>query len=247
MFADVSGAVTSQTAYGSVGSLHLTGSCSLVPPGRSHYMLIVNIRTDNLLLQEALSHAPGMAVSHEELYQTPDGLVFQFWAEGGDFRDFEEGLIHDPTVTDVTQLVNTAVRRLYRVSVREDEESMTTFQIWPELNISLLDLTGTQEGWELHVRIPDREALFQFYEECEKRHIQYRLDAIYEEGDAKTQAEAQLTNNQREVLLTAPECGYYQIPRQASLAEVADRCGISSQAASERLRRGTRTLIDATL
>lgn len=210
-------------------------------------MLIVNIQLDNSILQEALSQAPGMTVSHEELYQTPDGVVFQFWAEGGDFTDFEEGCSKDSTVTDVTKLVEIGTRRLYQVTIFEGKEEITTIAIWPELNISLLALTGTQEGWKLQLRIPDREALQQYREACERRHIHFQLDAIYEESEAKTPAEAQLTSSQQEALITARECGYYEIPRQASLADVADQCGISPQAASERLRRGTSTLIDVAL
>lgn len=210
-------------------------------------MIIVTIQLDNPVLQEALSHAPEMVLNHEELYQTPDGVVFQFWAEGGNFTDFEDGLGTDSTVTDVTRLVETEARRLYRVTIPENEEEITTIAVWPELDISLLDLTGTQEGWKLQIRMPGRETLQRYREACEKREIQCQLDAVYEEREAKTQAEAQLTNSQQEALTIARECGYYKIPRQASLADVAVQCGISSQAASERLRRGTSTLIDTTL
>jgi hypothetical protein len=51
----------------------------------------------------------------------------------------------------------------------------------------------------------------------------------------------------REVLLVALEQGYYTVRRNASRAERAGEVDISSQAASERLRRGTQTLVANTL
>jgi predicted DNA binding protein len=54
---------------------------------------------------------------------------------------------------------------------------------------------------------------------------------------------ATLTDEQREVLQVAHDLGYFDVPRSATLADVAAELGISSQAASERLRRGHRQLI----
>lgn len=210
-------------------------------------MFVVEFRVDSPLLREALTRAPGTTVSHEEQYRVTDGINLLFWAEGGDSVAFEDGVTADPTVTDLLQLADTRARRMYRVTFTETGERVTTFTSWPEMDISLLDATGTQEEWEVRMRMPGREALEQYREACEDRDLRFRLDTIYEEEGATTPAEVQLTNSQRETLLTARELGYYQIPRQASLADVADHCRVSPQAASERLRRGTATLIDAAL
>lgn len=66
-----------------------------------------------------------------------------------------------------------------------------------------------------------------------------------DEDEASTQFG--VTDPQREVLLLALERGYYTVPRNASLSDLAGDLGISSQAASERLRRGTQTLVANTL
>jgi predicted DNA binding protein len=207
-------------------------------------MLIVEVRTDSPVLEEALAHAPGATVSYEELY--PGDFTFLFWVEGGDVTAFEKGLTADPTVTDVVQLTETRTRRLYRVTV-VDGGSVTTAPVWPELNISLLDLTGTHRGWDLRMRISDRDALGRYREACETRNIEFRFEAIYEEREGRTKATTRLTDIQRETLATARELGYYEIPREASLTDVANQCDVSSQAVSERLRRGTASLVDAVL
>jgi predicted DNA binding protein len=93
------------------------------------------------------------------------------------------------------------------------------------------------------MRISDRDALDKYRETCENDDLNFRLKAIYKE-DANGAAGVRLTDCQREALDTAHNLGYFEIPRQATLADVVEQCGASSQAASERLRRGIGALID---
>ena len=210
-------------------------------------MLVVEFRLDSPILRDALTHAPETVVIHEELYHTSDGINYLFWAEGSDFATFEDGLTADPTVANVSQLTETPTRRMYRVTFTDYGESVTTYSSWSELDISLLGSTASHKGWEVRMRMPDRDTLHQYREICEENNLQFHLMSIYEEKKATSKVEAQLTTVQREALTTAHELGYFKIPRQASLADVADHLEISPQALSERLRRGTATLIDAVL
>ncbi|GAA5059049.1 helix-turn-helix domain-containing protein [Haladaptatus pallidirubidus] len=61
------------------------------------------------------------------------------------------------------------------------------------------------------------------------------------------QERAQLTAAQRDALVAAVEHGYYRIPRDIALEDLADSLGISRQAASERLRRGIEQLVTTVL
>lgn len=210
-------------------------------------MLVVEFDVNSPILREALAHAPETRVSYEEQHRTTDGISFLFWAEGGDPADFEDGLKADPTVTDTVRLAETKRGRLYRVTFTEQGERVATFPSWSELDFSMLDSTGRVDGWDVRMRIPDREALSQYRQACAENDLGFKLTSIYEETDAATEAESRLTADQQEALLTAHELGYFEIPRRASLADVASDCGVSSQAASERIRRGTATLVDATL
>lgn len=53
-----------------------------------------------------------------------------------------------------------------------------------------------------------------------------------------------LTERQREVLRAAIECGYYQEPRQATHADVADAVGLTATTVGEHLRRIEATLMN---
>ncbi len=54
----------------------------------------------------------------------------------------------------------------------------------------------------------------------------------------------EFTQRQRQVIETAYENGYYDIPRETTTAEIADELGISRRTVEEHLRRGEKKLMD---
>ncbi|MFB6120520.1 MAG: helix-turn-helix domain-containing protein [Halobacteriaceae archaeon] len=64
------------------------------------------------------------------------------------------------------------------------------------------------------------------------------------EGSAANAAE-RLTDRQRDVLRTAYEMGYYDVPREASTEDVAAAVGLDSSTVAEHLQRAERNVLDA--
>ncbi len=56
-----------------------------------------------------------------------------------------------------------------------------------------------------------------------------------------------LTERQREVVRTAYRLGYYEVPRRASTAAVADELGLDPSTVAEHLQRAERNLLSALL
>lgn len=210
-------------------------------------MIIVEGRIDSPILREALAAVDDLTVVHEEQYTVDGGIRYFFWAEGGDFAAFDDALAEDPTVARPTVLAETGDRRLYRVEFTQAGREVATFPTWGEFGLVMLDSRGTQDGWLVRMRFPDREALRGFLEVCRERDLSVAIDAVYGATDATGEVGVDLTPDQREALTTALEAGYFEIPRGATLAEVADLLGISPQATSERLRRGMAALVEATI
>ncbi|NHN46459.1 bacterio-opsin activator [Halostella sp. JP-L12] len=208
-------------------------------------MLIVEYWTDTPLLKTAFGRAPEMIVYPEEGY-IDETAHYIFWAEGGDFKAFEEGLDADPTVTDPKTLTELKTRRLYRVTSTGQGGGTKTLQAWRDLNLVLLDGEGTQDGWTHRMRFPDREALGQYHRLFLEQGWPFRLQTVYRESEARNDVDALLTDKQKEALVTAYEAGHFDIPQTASQTDVATEVGVSPQALSERLQRGIRTLIEAT-
>ncbi|UPM45293.1 helix-turn-helix domain-containing protein [Halocatena salina] len=56
-----------------------------------------------------------------------------------------------------------------------------------------------------------------------------------------------MTAIQRDTLATALREGYFNVPRALTIEELSDVLGISSNAASQRIRRASDSLIQATI
>ncbi len=56
--------------------------------------------------------------------------------------------------------------------------------------------------------------------------------------------ESLLTDRQREVLAVAHRRGYFDVPRECTLAELADALGVDTSSASETIRRGTGRVVE---
>ena len=210
-------------------------------------MIIVEGRIDSPILRAALAAAPGTTVVYEEQYAVDGGIRFFFWAEGHDLDAFDEAMRADPTVEGPTMLAEANDRRLYRVEFTDAGREVATFPTWGEFGLVMLDSRGTRDGWLVRIRFPDREALRGFLDVCRERDLSVAIDAVYGATDATEDVGVELTPDQREALATALQAGYFEIPRGATLAEVADLLGISAQATSERLRRGMASLVEAAL
>lgn len=220
---------------------------SLASVGVMLAMLIVDFFTDSPFLEVALERSPGMEVVAEEQYYREDGARVIFWAEGGDFEDFEAGLEDDPTVTDVRRLAEIDARRMYRVVTTDVGDRVTTMDVWSEYDVVLLSARADAEGWSMRMRFPDRQTFDHYRRVHRERDLSFRLNAIYREAGPRANSPVEVSESQRTALLTAYELGYFEVPRTASQTDVADRLGISSQSVSERLRRGTARLVESSL
>lgn len=98
----------------------------------------------------------------------------------------------------------------------------------------------TESGWVQSGRFADRETLAEIRDFWERNgaFALRQLETVPEKpGDEP------VTDRQREALLTAAELGYFDVPRDPSLADVASELDISASSLSERLRRGQTELI----
>lgn len=102
------------------------------------------------------------------------------------------------------------------------------------------------DPWSVQLLFPARAHATQFRERCAEEGISFDVRRISELTDRVSESAFNLTDEQHEALHLAIGRGYSSIPREVTLAELADEVGISQQAMSERLRRGTaKVLVDA--
>jgi predicted DNA binding protein len=186
----------------------------------------------------------GVTVELEEII--PTGSVTHYlWIRDEEYEPVVDDLRTEPSVESIEILDELDDRALVRIHWKGVE--MPILELIEECGGWIAGATGTADGWSITLRFPQKEALSTFYERCRERGIALELLGINETGFRESDAAFGLTGAQREAVLTAVEEGYFDIPRQVTISELAEQLGISDQAVSERLRRGLEKFLTATL
>lgn len=96
-----------------------------------------------------------------------------------------------------------------------------------------------RNGWYSFDLTGTREELEQLESVLDTLQLPYELESLV----TKTETETLLTDRQREVLETAVRKGYFAVPRNCTLADLADSLDIDKSTASTTLRRGEARLV----
>lgn len=166
------------------------------------------------------------------------------WTTGVAVDTIEEALRADPTVVDVTQVGQAGDTGQFTV------EWAASFQ---NLIDDIVDRQGIiQEAeaanglWYLKLKFVDRDAVREFQAYFDEHGDPFELERLYD-GTALKEREYNLTPEQHTVLVTALDMGYFAVPRESQIGELAAELEISTSAVSQRLRRATRNLTENTL
>jgi hypothetical protein len=101
------------------------------------------------------------------------------------------------------------------------------------------------DGWQQTGWFTDRET-FREFSSFWRRNAGFRLHRLTRDGESEPPGDG-LTDRQHEALRIAYERGYFDIPRRASLEDVAAELDVSPSSVSERLRRAQTRLIEETV
>jgi predicted DNA binding protein len=104
----------------------------------------------------------------------------------------------------------------------------------------------TGRGWKVSARFADRSDLDAFRNACGETGVEFRPLRLFE-TEADPADDYGLTTPQHEALLAAYRMGYFDVPRDSDLSDLADELDTTTSALSERLRRGQRRLLERTI
>ncbi|WP_224267844.1 helix-turn-helix domain-containing protein [Haloprofundus salinisoli] len=210
--------------------------------------LIGEFVLDTPILQQALSSKPGVAADIELIQADESGVIQMFvWISGTSTEEFAAAVDDDPTVTNLTPLVDVNDKRLYHLEYTEYGHSFSAYPAVVELGAMNLDMRWENGVWQIRMRFPNRASLQEYYKQDLDVDVTRHLTAVYSEGGELPGESFGLTGPQREILTQALDEGYFEVPRRTTLSELAEGMGISAQAASVRLRRAHRTLVQNSL
>lgn len=202
----------------------------------------VRIRSADMVLASTLDRLPELQLDLvTEVATDPQRPYLYVWASGVDREAFEAAMAEDVTVAEAEGYTHLEARSLYRIQV-SSATAVVTYPDWVEFGVTLLEATWAEGWWHLQLRVPDRDALGAVKEWCAEHGVDLEVEGVFTDS-APDPDHGPLTAEQREVLRRAYDMGYFDIPRQHTMADLAGDLGLSSQAVSERLRRGYRTLV----
>jgi predicted DNA binding protein len=184
---------------------------------------------------------PDVLVEIERIVPAGDDRIPFLWATGEEFDRFERHLRDSEIVERVERSTRIGDSALYSVEWHEGKE--------PFLN-GVVDTGGTivegsgDDAWSFTVRFADPSDLERFHQFYHAHDYPLEIERIHSHDEtAEIEFGAGLSPAQREALRLAVEHGYFSIPRETTLEEIAEDLGISRQAVSERVRRGTESVL----
>jgi len=203
------------------------------------------VPADEFVLSEPLTSVPSVRIEIKRVVAGIDDITPYFWVFGSDIDRFEEELRKDMNLRDVLTLEDHQEdERFYRVTwVQEVPDIIMAVS---ESKATILEaVTEKGDEWELKVLFAREEELTAFREYCESNNIDFRLTRLYYPESPEEQGEYDITPAQLEALELAYEKGYFNVPRDISLSDLAAELGISRNACSARIRRGIRNVLDS--
>lgn len=214
--------------------------------GTSRLIAEVTVAHEELVLCPTIRRLADISVEFE--YQTIAGpaeyYVF-FKITGADVDAFDATVTDDPTVSDPSVIIDADGFRVYRMRVTWIDRLVLPAAA--EIGIRILHAVSGHGGWVATLEVPDLETLQTFRELCQDNGVSYRLNRLYHPKSTERGDKFGLTPTQSKTLRTAYDAGYFNSPRDATVADLADELEVSSSAVSGRLRRGFRTLVEALL
>jgi predicted DNA binding protein len=179
--------------------------------------------------------------------------VFLVTVQGGSQTNVEAALTEAHDVAEWTLVGQAGNTRRY--------QAFPALSFEEQLGDHLDDLTGLEtlatvdaiieridvapRGWRQTGWFADRAAFTEF-SSFWQQNADFRLHRLTQDGESEPAGDG-LTDRQDEALRIAYERGYFDVPRRASLEDIAVELDISPSSVSERLRRAQTQLIEETV
>lgn len=207
---------------------------------------IVNLTvpTEQFALAETFASVPAVAFDAVRVAtHGTDRVVPLLWARNADADPVARALGRDETTTETTLVARRNRDALFRMQWTDRVRVLT--HVLVAEGGAVVSAHGDREGWTFRVMFPDRSAIASTHEACEEYDV--TIERIAELDDVTSFAGDQLTDQQFRTVRRAVDSGYYEVPRETKLTDLAAESSVSHQALSERLRRGHRALVESVI
>lgn len=204
----------------------------------------VSVPADALTLGCIFDDNPGVEIELEPVVPTEDGVLPYFWLSGGDaaFEDAAATLRdhrHTKTLTKLTEAEEAALFEVVWESTVDRAVSALR-----DHHCGCMEATGTSEGWDLQLRFKNHERVTEFNKALTEEGVPVTLTRLCEFEESPRSSASTASPEQLEAVELAHRHGYFEVPRDCTISEIAAEIGISNSACSERLRRGLNAIVE---
>ena len=188
---------------------------------------------------------PDANIELDRVVPTKDAVVPYFWIYSENISELSADMGDDEGVDDFKVIDELEEQMLVRIDWNLDHESVLTAIV--NTDVTLLSGLGDEKNWTFEVRSSDQKQVSEFQTYCHENDVPITLAQLHALSPLESDREYDLTDGQRKALVLAYSRGYFDSPRNATQADLADELDISRQAVSSRLHRGLRRLVASTL
>lgn len=200
---------------------------------------------EDIVLTEATAEVPSVTVRPEQVVADGSSTMLVFSVFGDGFDEFESTLEETETISDLVLLNRDSENRCYRGTFAEG--AVTISPILTRIGARVIDVVGSGGDWDVRGQFRSRETFLRFRNYCAENGISFRLHRLCWDDGGSDWRRNGLTPEQWDALQQAYKAGYFDVPRDISQSELAEKLGVSPSAVSQRLRRATSQLIEEQL
>ena len=194
----------------------------------------------DLAFASTIEAVPSIPVKYLAAKAEPDGgdystsfLLFLTKVDE-DIGRIEGALRKDPSAVEWRHLPTAEDYPLYTV---KSKITLPWAARLSEQGILVLGQEAADGQWSVRLRLGSRRMLSDIVEVFDHYGIEYSLEDLYTRDGSDLGGPSSLTSDQHELLLTAFERGYFEVPRRITQRELGEMFGVSESSISQRIRR----------
>lgn len=204
------------------------------------------LSADQFALSETLQRRPSTEFETVRVVvDSTDHAMPFLWATAEDLDGLPSVIAEDPSTRNVDVL--TAFEEEYLFQVEWTNRIRTICHVIVEERGTILDAYGKNDAWTFRILFPEHGFVSSTHDFCAEYDLDVEFERIYDLSGSFRRGRYGLTESQYETILAAYDRGYYAVPRETTLEDLAADLDVSHQALSERLRRGHGTLVERAL
>ena len=204
----------------------------------------VSFSHPDMALADVIRSGPDVTIRVlREVSTDPAGESSFFAVETDHPELLERTLTADHTVARAERISRYQEWPVYRVEF--SSETLLLGSIVTEHDGFALDAQQHDGGWTERWQFPDRQALQAVWQYAEQHSFRFEILKIARVSNNDDGGMFGLTDKQRTALVAAYNNGYFTEPSETTLSEIAAELGISTNAASGRLKRGVKNIIES--